>query len=188
MTNIIKILIVPLFIMPIILYGGQNEDVYYDFNHEDNCYAFRGSFIVKADAECAVNMLFDIDHLPKYTVGAKSVELIHQGDNWYDVTYTYRKWIIIEHKSTWRRTLKRKDNKIVFELISSKNNINLVPEMHASTGYYKISTAQNGCRVEYYQECTLKSGILKSAYISKMLKEAIVFLKVLKQYVSETCN
>jgi hypothetical protein len=167
---------------------GEINRANYEFIQEDTSYAFRGSFVIKAELDCLINVAYDFEHVIKYNSGAKSIELIQQGENWYKVSYTYRKLIIFENTSIWRRTLKRDEQKILFEMISNKSNISIVPEVLSSLGYYQIKPEQEGYRVEYFQECKLKPGFLKDTYINKAKKEAIKFLLEFKKYVERTCD
>lgn len=193
-SNIIKSkkfykgILVALVCMPIILSGSQNHEFNYEFIQDGNRYSFRGSFIVTADSNCLIDVIYHFEHISKYTAGAKSIELSRQGENWYEVTYTYRKFIIFENQSTWRRTLQRDKDKIVFEMISSTNNLSIIPDVISSTGYYQIKKEKDSCRVEYFQECQLKPGLLKGTYINNAKKEAIKFLREFKAYIEKTCD
>ena len=73
-------------------------------------------------------------------------------------------------------------------MISNENNINVIPEMLSSTGYYQIKTEKEGFQVEYFQECKLKPGFLKDVFINKAKKEAIRFMAVFEEYVKRTCD
>jgi len=168
--------------------GNQKQELDYKFIQYDNNYSFRGRFIVKAEFDCLMNVIYNFEHISNYTSGAKSIELVRQGENWYEVTYTYRKFLIFENQSTWRRTLKRDAGKVVFEMISSKNNLSIIPDVISSAGYYQIKNEKDSYRVEYFQECKLKPGLLKDTYINKAKKEAIKFLQVFKKYISKTCD
>jgi len=183
----IRILVV-LLSLPVILPGIQKKGLDYEFIQNSNYYSFQGSFIVTAEFDCLINVIYDFEHISKYTVGAKSIEITRQGENWYEVTYIYRKLIIFENQSTWRRTLKRDEGKVVFEMISSKNNLNIMPEVLSSTGYYQVKPEKEGHQVEYFQECELKPGILKNTYINQAKKEAIKFLREFKDYIERTCD
>ncbi len=174
--------------LPILLYGSEKNELDYEFIQDDNYYKFRGSFVVKAELDCVIDLIYDFEHISEYALGAKSIELVQQGKNWYEVTYTYRKLLIFENRSTWRRTLKRDEHKVVFEMISNRNNLDIVPKIISSKGYYQIRPEKEGCRIEYFQECKLNSGFLRDTYINKAKKEAIKFLQVFKDYISETCD
>jgi len=188
MKDLYKIIIVILLCFSIILYGSKKKELDYEFIQEDTYYSFRGSFFVKAEPDSLINLIYDFKNISKYASGAKSIELVRQGENWYEVTFTYRRLLIFENRSTWRRTLKRDEHKIVFEMISNRNNLNIIPEMLSSTGYYQIRPEKEGCRVEYFQECKLKPGLLKNIYINKAEKEAIKFWGVFKEYIERTCD
>lgn len=188
MKKIYNVIIALLLCAPIFLYGIEKKEVEYEFNKDDSSYSFRGSFVVNADLDCLIDVVYKFEHISKYTSGAKSIELMRLGENWYEVTYTYRKLIFFENKSLWRRTLKRDEGKVVFEMQSNKNNIAIMPEIVSSTGYYHVKPERDGFRVEYFQECTLKPGLLKNTYISKAKKEAIKFLNLFKSYVKRNCD
>ena len=168
--------------------GSQEKDFEYEFIQEDTYYSFRGSFLVNAESDCVIDLIYDFNNLSEYTLGAQSVELIQQGDNWYDVSYTYRKFFIFENESTWRRTLKPDEQKIVFEMLSSKNNLKMMPEVISSAGYYQIIEEKDRCRMEYFQECLLKPGLFKRAYINEAKHEAITFLHEFKTYIERKCE
>ena len=188
MKKYFKVITFLLLILAAFLYGGQENDLKYEFIRTDSSYSFRGSILVKADFDCLIDVVYKFEHISKFTSGAKSIELRRQGENWYEVTYTYRKLLIFENKSTWRRTLKQDKGRVVFEMVSNKNNIAILPEVLSSTGYYQIKSETNGFRVEYYQECKLKPGLLKNAYIRQAKKEAIKFLALFKKYVEKICD
>ena len=171
-----------------LLNSRPDEKFEYNFYEYGNRYSFHGRFAVPADYECLINVIYDFEHISQYASDAKSVELIRQGENWYEVVYIYRKLLIFENQSTWRRTRKRDEGRVVFEMISSKNNLGVIPDVTYSTGYYQIGRGKEGYSVEYYQECELKSGVLRSRYINEAKKGAIKFLREFREYILETCN
>ena len=179
---------VALLSLSILLPGNQNNKFDYEFIQDGNTYSFCGSFIVQAECDCLIDVIYNFKHISKYATDAESIELVREGENWNEVTYTYRKYLIFENKSTWRRTLKRDEQKVIFEMISSKNNINIMPQVLSSTGYYQITTEKVGYRVEYFQTCQLKAGLLKDAYLSQAKKQAIKFLKEFREYIERTCH
>jgi len=188
MKKLFMRILVVLLSLPVILPGRQEKELDYKFILNSNYYSFRGSFVVTAEFDCLIHVIYDFEHISKYTSGAKSIEITREGENWYEVTYIYRKLVIFENQSTWRRTLKRDEGKVVFEMISSKNNLNIMPDVLSSSGYYQVKPVKEGHRVEYFQECKLKSGILKNTYINQAKKGAIKFLREFKEYIERTCD
>jgi hypothetical protein len=188
MKHICYIIIPALLSVPFVVSGSQEKEFDYEFNQEDTYYSFRGSFLVHAESDSVIDVIYDFNNLSEYTVGAQSVELIQQGDNYYDVVYTYRKFFIFTNRSTWRRTLQRDEHKIVFEMLSSENNLKMMPELLSSTGYYHILQGNDHCRVEYFQECRLKAGLFMHAYIKEAKQEAMRFLHAFKTYVEWKCE
>jgi hypothetical protein len=187
MKKICKTIII-LFCLPVSLLSSQKAGIEYNFTKDDSSYSFRGSFIVNNDFDCLLDVVYKFEHISKFTSGAKSIKLRRRGENWYEVTYTYRKLLIFENKSTWRRTLKREKGRVVFEMVSNKNNLSIIPEVLSSTGYYQVKPDDNGFRIEYCQGCVLKPGLLKNAYIRQAKKEAIKFLALFKKYVEKICD
>jgi hypothetical protein len=188
MKSFIKIFFLTLLCCPILLYGSKKKELEYEFFQDDTCYSFRGSFIVKVKPDCVINLIYNFNNISDYSLDVNSIELVQQGENWYDVTFIYRKFLIFENQSTWRRILSRPEYKIDFIMLSNKNNSYILPKMISSSGYYQIHPETENCRVEFYQECKLKSGFLKNTYINEAKKEALRFLQEFKEYIQKTCE
>ncbi len=182
-------LLVAFLLVPALASGGQDrQDVRYEFVQSGNGYAFRGQFVLEAERRCIVDVLFDFDHVAKFTPDARSIEMVQQGRDWYDVTYKYRRFLILENESTWRRTLKREEDEVAFELLSSRNNRGIMPDLTSSSGYYRVRDERGRQVVEYFQECTLGAGSLKGRYIAEARTKAIEFLQGLSVYLARTCR
>jgi hypothetical protein len=173
--------------IPVLIYGSSMEEFEYHFYQDDSSYSFRGSFAVVAELDCLLSLVYDIEHISKFASGAKTVELIQQGDNWNVVCYTYRKFIFFENRSTWRRTLNRDKHELVFEMISSENNLRIIPEMLSSKGYYRINPDDGGYRMEYFQECKLNPEDIRDSYIKIVKEKAIEFLHEFREYTEKIC-
>ena len=163
------------------------DEIHYQFNRADSSYSFLGSFVTRANFDCIVNILYDFEHLNNIITRAKSITLIKQGENWYDVCYTF-KIFLFTNKSVYRKTLKLEEGKIVFKMISNDQNTNLFPQMLSSSGYYRIMSELGGYKIEYYQECIIKRTFLKDIYINKAKKESTKFMLELKEYIERTCQ
>jgi len=172
---------------PLLQDGSSTEEMKYDFCQSDSAYSFSGSFIIETELECLIRIVSDFRHISKYASGAKSVELIRQRNNWTEVSYTYRRFLFLENKSVWRRTLYREKLELVFELISSENNMKIMPEMRSSSGYYRIKPSDDGFQIEYFQVCNLTTDLLTTTYIRKVKEEAIKFLHDFRKYIMQTC-
>ena len=170
------------------LSGNFDNGMTHEFLRDDNSYSFRGSFHVCADPECLIQVIYKFEHISKYTSGARSIEIIREGDNWYEVRYVYRRYIIFENTSSWRRILKQDEQKVVFEMISNESNLDILPEILSSNGYYQITPGEKSCRIEYYQECTLKKGFFRESFIKRAEDEAVEFLRVFLDYIGKTCE
>ena len=82
MKNIYQIIIPALFSWPIVVSGSQEEEINYEFIHEDTYYSFRGSFYVNAESDDLMSLIYDFDNISEYALSAQSVELFQQGENW----------------------------------------------------------------------------------------------------------
>jgi len=168
--------------------GQKGQDVRYEFVQNGSGYSFRGHFVVDAARECVIDVLFDFDHMSKFTPDAKSIEMVQQGHDWYDVTYTYRRFLIFQNQSTWRRTLAKNEGEIAFELLSSRNSRGIMPDITSSTGYYRVRDEGDRQAVEYFQECALGAGSLNARYIAEARKTAVEFLQGLEDYLAGACH
>ena len=173
--------------IPLLSYGDGN-DLDYKFTQADSSYTFYGSFKVKAEPDCLINLIYNFDNISDYSSAAESIELIRAGNDWYEITFTYRKYLFFEHQSTWRRTLNRKKHKVDFIMISNSNNLSMIPEMVFSSGYYQIKPKEEYCQVLYFQTCTLTPGILMDTYMRAGKEAAIDFLQEFKEYIEKNCD
>jgi len=176
-----------LFHHPLPSQSEKIDSVDYEFNHADSCYSFRGSFVIQAEFDCLIDILYDFKHLENIISSANSIILIQQAENWYDVAYTFKKFFFT-NESVYRKTLKLDEQKIIFKMLSYKQNTNLIPEMLSSSGYYWIQCESTGYRIEYFQECKIKSSLLKGIYINKAKKESTKFMLELRNYIEKTCH
>jgi len=183
----LRILILAL-ILPIILSAYNDEEFDYKFIQADTCCSFRGSFIVNCQPGVLIDLIYDYDKISEYSPGVKTLELVRQGEDWYEVAFTYQDLLVLENRSVWRRTLNREENTIEFELISNWNNTDIIPELLSSTGHYKLKSENDECLVEIFQECKLHRGLLNDAYFKKVKKEGTQFLRVFKDFIERNCD
>ncbi|MBN1352528.1 hypothetical protein JXJ21_24225 [candidate division KSB1 bacterium] len=167
--------------------SGEVDGVRYEFIHDDSCFSFRGSFVIDAELDCMIHILYDFKHLKKLISGADSIVLIQQGNDWYDVCYVYEK-LFFTNRSIYRKTLKIEEQKVVFKMISNRQNTSLFPNVLSSSGYYQIKCESTGYAIEYFQECKITFSILKDFYIKKAKKESTKFMLELKKYVERICH
>ena len=177
-----------LFFFFVCILSDEKENVVYRFKEDDTYYSFLGSITMKADFDCIMQLIFEFEHISKYSMGAKSMQVNQRGKDWYDVTYVYQKMLMFENKSTWRRTLMRDEGKVVFEMLSSENNVEIMPNSESSSGYYQIKVIDGYYKVEYFQECTLRKNVFNKRYKQRLKKNAIKFLYVLKKYIQDNCR
>ncbi len=180
--------IVSIFFLVVLARGQDDNTIRYNFSFADSSYTFLGSFLVKTEVDCLIDIAYNFKYAKFLADGAESVELVRQGSDWNEIAYVYRRFIIFENKSVWHRSLSREDGIISFELISSTNNMDIIPKLRSSKGHYKFTKENDLYRVEYYQECLLGPSILTDTYIEVAKEEAIDFLYYYKAYIEKTCK
>jgi hypothetical protein len=172
---------------PLLSENGTIDGVDYEFNHVDSCYSFRGSFVINAELDCLISILYGFKHLRNIISDAESIILIQQGENWYDAGYTF-KMFFFTNESVYRKTLKLEEQEIFFEMLSNKQNSSLFPEVLSSSGYYRIKGESPGYAIEYFQECKIRPSFLKNVYINMVKKESLKFTLELKEYIKKSCH
>ncbi len=165
----------------------ETNGIQYKFNQTDSSYAFWGSFKVKGNTECILNVCFDYEHIKALAPSAENVFLIDQGANWNKIKYEYEAFVF-SNQSVWYRKKESRQQKVNFKLLSSINNSSLMPEMTSSSGFYHIQHDGDSLIMNYYQECTLSESIFINLYIHRIKKEAVDFLYWFKKYVISECS
>lgn len=189
MSRKYKIRIVFLFLaklVPMILFASN--DIQYTFDQTDSSYSFFGRFVINAEPECLLRISFNYEHIQALAPDAKEVRLINSGCDWNRISYTYHKYIFFENTSVWLRKLDQDKQRVNFVLVSSNNNLAMMPALTASSGYYQIKQVNDYTVVEYYQECRLTEKSITKLYLSRMKGEAVEFINRFAAYASEHCN
>lgn len=162
------------------------DGIAYEFYRIDSCYSLRGSFIIEADYDCVTEILYDFKHLKYIIATADSITLLQQGTNWYEVSYTFKKFLYT-NRSIYRKTFKPAEQKIVFELLSDQQNTHILPKLLSSTGYYQIKPVTTGYQIEYYQQVIVKSTFFKDRILNMAKKEFVNFMLNLREYLNKQC-
>jgi hypothetical protein len=158
------------------------------FEQKESSYSFRGNFLLDADSVSVLELIYLFENIPAYTPDIISCKLVQESNQGYDVVYLYKKLMIFKNESKWRRTLHRDEGKIEFNLLSSYSNMSILPEIISLSGYYKVSSLNGRCQVEYFQETELEPGKLQKIYTNEVRKSLIKFLKEIKEYLEDQCN
>lgn len=143
---------------------------------------------MKAELGCLMDVVYGFEHISRFASGAESVQLVEEGEDWHVVAYTYRRLLILENQSTWRRTLDRQGQRVVFEMLTSRNNLRILPRVLSSHGQYRIDGEGERYHLEYFQDCQLEGGVLTGTYMERAKKEAEAFLVEFRGYVESTCG
>jgi hypothetical protein len=164
-----------------------SNGVSHELSQDGDLYTFRGSFLVFSDRDCLLDILYDFDHLRRFVACPNSFSLLQKGNNWYDFCCTYRV-LHSENKLVYRKTLKKEERKVTFEMISGRQDIKLIPEVLSSSGYYEIMPEKDGYQVVYFHQDRLSPSFCREIYVYLAKKEAVKFIQGLKTYVERKCH
>ncbi len=163
------------------------DGVSYEFSRDGNLYTFHGSFRTFCDRDCLLDILYDFDHFTKFVTYPNALSLLQKADNWYDFCCTYRV-LLSENKLVYRKTLKKEARKVTFEMIAGRQNIKLLPEVLSSSGYFEIIPEKDRYQVVYLHQDRLSPSFSRDIYLYLAKKEAVKFLRELKNYVERECS
>jgi hypothetical protein len=186
--NIWFTIVLLIVIIPLKIYVEEPDDIQYQFTQTDSSYIFYGSFRINAKPECLLEISFNYKHIRALAPDAEEVRLIDQGNNWNQISYTYQKFTLFKNTTVWHRILNEENQRVDFTLVSSENNLSIMPRMTSSKGFYQIKQQGEYCIVEYYQQCQLREGLITKLYLDSAKKEAIKFLHRFFKYADAFCN
>lgn len=168
-------------------FAKDSDRLQYEFIKLKDGYAFSGKCFIKTNEVCLLDIVYEPEHL-KETLGNKyAIDVIGSGNGSYDVRYIY-KTPFGEIKSTYRKTLKLTENKVIFEMIANEQKGVFLPRLLSSKGSYQIKKEADGCWLEYYQEGTFERSTIKNIYLFFAKNEAIKFLRDLEKYAKRICH
>ncbi|MBC8321880.1 MAG: hypothetical protein H8E34_14310 [Bacteroidetes bacterium] len=171
-----------------ILFAQVHDNIICKFTQTDSSYTFKGSFNIKANPECLLEITFKYAHVRALAPDAKEVLLIGEGSNWNQISYIYQEFIFFRNKTIWHRTLDKENKRVDFTLMSSENNTAVMPQMISSSGYYQIKQQEEYLIVEYYQQCILTEESITKLYLGRAKKDAIKFIHKLSEYAETYCR
>ena len=139
--------------------------IHYKFTQTDSNYTFYGSFKIKADPECLLDILFNYKHIKALAVDAKEVVLIDQGKNWNQISFTYQKYIFFKNKSIWHRVLHEEDKRVVKAKLTDKGIVVAKTIKETRLDYYKsiIKKLPKGHVREVMESFDIVIGAFESA-------------------------
>ena len=175
-------------LMPMIIFAQQTNDIQYKFHQTDSTYSFFGTFKINAEPDCLLKICYKYKHMRALAPDAKEVLLIASENNHNKISYTYRKLYFFENTSVWSRELNKEKLSVNFKLISSKNNLKILPRMISSRGFYQIKEKEDYALVEYYQQIRLSKSSITEFYIDLIKKGAIQFMHRFSEYAVANCD
>lgn len=174
-------------LIPMNLLAQDHNEVKYKFTKTDSSYIFYGSFKIKANPKCLLEIAFRYKHIRALSPDAKEVKLIDQGRDWNQISYTYQKFTFFLNKTVWHRILNEENQRVDFTLLSSENNLSIMPRMISSSGFYQIKQKGDYSIMEYYQQCLLTEVFITKLYLNRAQKEAIKFMHKFSEYTRAYC-
>jgi hypothetical protein len=186
--NILATILLILAMISSISLAGQDENIDYKFNITDSSYSFYGSFKIRADVTCLLEITFNYDHLRAMVPDAKEVILLDQGINYNKIKYIFQKYLLFVNTSVWNRVLDAPGQRVEFTLVSSENNLSIMPQLISSRGYYQIIQQDGYQMMEYYHECRVTEKTITKLYLNQLKDEAIGFIYLFSEYACEYCN
>jgi len=187
-TKIWFIIIFFVSIIPIRFFAQDSDDIEYKFTQTDSSFTFYGSFKIMVNPKCLLEISFDYEHIRALAINAKEVQLIDQGNNWNRISYIYQEFLFFRNQTVWHRTLNEENQRVEFTLMSSENNLTIMPQMISSSGYYQINEQEEYQVVEYYQQCKITEKLITKLYLNELKDEAIKFMHRFSEYAFAYCT
>lgn len=168
-------------------FAEDSGSLLYKFIKLKDGYAFRGKFFIKTTEVCLFDIAYKPMHLKKILGKRYAIDVVSSEKDSYDVRYAY-KTFLGEMRSVYRKTLKLSEEKIVFEMITNEQKGFFLPKLISSKGSYQITQENDGCWLEYYQECKIESSSIKDISLFFVKNEAMKFMRNLKKYAERICH
>ena len=124
------------------LNADRMNDIHYEFIKLKDGYAFSGKFFIQASDTCLIQIIYEPEHLKNLLKNRYAINIVRSDKNSYDVSYTYKK-PFVEIKSTYRKTLKLSEKKVIFEMIANEQKGVFLPKVLSSHGSYEIKQENN---------------------------------------------
>lgn len=167
--------------------GGGAARVTHSFVHTKTRYTFEGRFDARTDLDCLLHVFYDYDHFKALMSHVQDIRLERKGDDWYEVTYTYRNFFY-EAVSTFRRTLDLKSGLVRDDLLRVRQKGMVAPAIHAIHGYYRMTPRDEGVRVILHQEGEMEASLLGRFYFGFAEREAAAFMERVMAYAGRVCR
>ncbi len=183
------LLLLQLLLVPSLAVSEVSESggVTYSFNKKKNGYSFQFQTSFSADPACLLAVVFEYDHLSKFTRNIDKIQLV-EGDAVRNIVrFSYDRFLF-KHISKYLRTLSKDNNTVTFELIENELHKSILPKVLASKGYYKIKSHEQKATIEYFQEVVLENNYTNSFYLYFVKNEALKFAIDLQQYALQVCS
>lgn len=167
--------------------SAETDTLRHHFSTDGDSYSFTGEFTASGGKNCLLDMLYDPRQLRQYARHADGVEVAGRGDGWQTVVYDYS-GLFYRSRSTFKRTLDTAGDRINYRLIAIEQQGLISPDITSISGYYKVSSEEECCRVTFHQQGVIGSnGMLSDFYFYTAEKEAVTFLDNMRRHAAENC-
>jgi len=153
----------------------------YHFEERGGHYAFTATFEVTAAPDRVLELLYDFEHLRRYSRRSQS-ELLEEGHGWQRVRFTHTGWLWTV-RATVHRELDRPANCVRFRVESASRTGLPIPLPAASSGDFCVVPADGSLRVSYRQAGQMEATVLLPAWKRYARTEALAFARDLEDYV-----
>ncbi|MBU9888842.1 MAG: hypothetical protein KTQ49_03100 [Candidatus Omnitrophica bacterium] len=163
--------------------------VSFSMDRDGNRYFFRASILVRAEPACLLETIYRFHHLRQLLKkDAAHATLLSEDTDHYDVRYI-RQNKLYTLETTYRRSLQKDRNRVLFELIDSYQKGRVIPKLLSAKGYYELEAVAGGVRVHYFEETAIATSRWDprtAGLLEVVERDTLSFLKRLKKYAEQT--
>ena len=131
--------------------ADSSADAKFEMNEKKYIYSFAFSSSLPEDT--LLNILYDFNHLRRYSSQAADAKLLYASSNYHDIEL-HLKYLIYSSRSAYRRTIQPDSARVKIEMLNSIQSSNLFPRIVKSYAEYRLHTEDNVAVVEYLQQVT----------------------------------
>lgn len=164
------------------LVNGREIQNHYKMEQNGNGYNFSFDFESTLTKDSILNILFNFEHLVKYSSQINRMEVLSSEKNSYVVSF-FLKYLFYTSESVFRRTLLPDKDMVLIEMLNFTHNSAVIPEILKARIEYRVIQKERGVQIFYNQQCLLNKQInwIYMKILESKINESI---KQLQQYIS----
>lgn len=147
----------------------------------ENGYTFSYSFESTLPKDSLLSVLFNFQHLVRYSSQISDISVISSELNSYVVSFSIN-YLFYSSKSVYRRTLLENRNTVLIEMIRFSHNSSIIPKVISSKVEYRVIQKGNKTLLFYNQECRFDKQI-NWFYLKILEGKLIDSSKELQRYI-----